>query len=157
MRTRIISAFPGTGKSTYAKNNPSTSLDLDSSSFSWLEPGVRNPEFPNNYIAAIKENIGKYEFIFVSSHKDVRNALRDNCLFFYLVYPNNWSYEVRQAYMQRYRDRGNDDNFIALIEKNWHPWLSECENFKIGCRNFCLYGDFLADDMDYLLQSEIGR
>ena len=90
MRTRIIAAFPGTGKTIYHQKHPDTTLDSDSSSFSWIEKDgekVRNPDFPNNYIAHIKENIGKYEFIFVSTHREVREALLDNCVFFYLVYP----------------------------------------------------------------------
>ena len=90
MRTKIISAFPGTGKSVYHQKHKETTLDSDSSNFSWIidENGnkVRNTEFPKNYIEHIKENIGKYEFIFVSSHKDVREALLNECIFFYLVY-----------------------------------------------------------------------
>ena len=34
----------------------------------------RNPEFPDNYIQPIKENIGKVDYIFVSSHKEVRRC-----------------------------------------------------------------------------------
>ena len=36
MKTKIISAFPGTGKSYYHKNHPETTLDSDSSFFSWM-------------------------------------------------------------------------------------------------------------------------
>ncbi len=49
MRTRIISAFPGTGKSFYHKNNPKTTLNSDSSFFSWITVGdkkERNSDFP---------------------------------------------------------------------------------------------------------------
>ena len=31
-----MSAFPGVGKTTYHKNNPVTTLDSDSSGFSWV-------------------------------------------------------------------------------------------------------------------------
>ena len=52
MRTKIISAFPGVGKTTYHKNNPDTTLDSDSSGFSWVIDGhgnkKRNPSFPQN-------------------------------------------------------------------------------------------------------------
>ena len=53
--TRVISGFPGIGKS-YLFNNGKNILiiDSDSSNFSWLEPGVRNPEFPHNYMKHIK-------------------------------------------------------------------------------------------------------
>ena len=50
MRTKIISGFPGIGKSYYHKLHPETTLDSDSSEFSWIinEFGdkIRNPEFP---------------------------------------------------------------------------------------------------------------
>ena len=66
MRTKIVSAFPGMGKTTYHKNNPKTTLDSDSSGFSWVinESGekVRNSEFPQNYINHIKENIPNEKF-----------------------------------------------------------------------------------------------
>ena len=33
-------------------------LDSDSSLFSWIEKGVRHPDFPDNYIKHIKETSG---------------------------------------------------------------------------------------------------
>ena len=36
MRTKIISAFPGTGKSVYHQKHKETTLDSDSSNFSWI-------------------------------------------------------------------------------------------------------------------------
>ena len=69
MKTRIISAFPGTGKSYFHNNSEYSTLDSDSSEFSWIinDDGdkVRNPNFPSNYISHIKDNIGKADFIFV--------------------------------------------------------------------------------------------
>jgi hypothetical protein len=109
MRTKIISAFPGVGKTYYHNKHKDTTLDSDSSNFSWIkdENGnntkVRNPEFPQNYINHIKDNIGKYEYIFVSSHKDVREALLDNCIFFYLVYPDSIR---KDEFIQRYKNYG---------------------------------------------------
>ena len=47
---------------------------------------VRNPEFPKNYIEHIKENIGKVDYIFVSTHEEVRKALTDAGIEFILVY-----------------------------------------------------------------------
>ena len=136
MKTKIISAFPGTGKSYYHKNHLETTLDSDSSQFSWLydEWGdkllgldgkpMRNPQFPQNYIEHIKSNIGKYEYIFVSSHKEVREALVNNCLLFYLIYPD---YDDKEIYIERYKQRGSSDNFIKLIENNWNNWIEELD------------------------------
>ena len=82
-KTMVIAAFPGTGKSFCTKNEGEKFegiLDSDSSNYSWIKDSngqnttERNPDFPNNYITHIKENIGKVDIIFVSSHKEVREA-----------------------------------------------------------------------------------
>lgn len=125
MITKIISAFPGTGKSHYHIENKDTTLDSDSSEFSWIiKDGekIRNHNFPDNYINHIKENIGKYEFIFVSSHKEVRDALINNKLYFYLVYP---SLNDKDIYITRYKNRGSSESFINLISDKWNEWLYE--------------------------------
>ena len=154
MRTRIISAFPGTGKSYYHKKYPETTLDSDSSLFSWIEKDgkkIRNPEFPENYIKHIKENIGKYEFIFVSSHKEIRDALLENCLFFYLVYP---SFNDKRSYIERYEERGSDKNFIKLISDNWYDWIYECLDYKIGCKQIEMVDTYLEPELNNLLKME---
>jgi hypothetical protein len=155
MRTKIVSAFPGVGKTTYHKNNPKTTLDSDSSGFSWIvnENGekVRNSEFPQNYINHIKENIGKYKYIFVSSHKEVRDALLDNCLFFYLVYPDD---ERKDEFIQRYRDRGNDENFIKLVDSKWDEWMREFYWIDRGCEKLTAYDDW---NLDTVLEAQSRR
>ena len=149
MQTRIISAFPGTGKSHFFKTHPDRCLDSDSSQFSWHLNGdghkVRNPHFPGNYIEHIRENIGKYEFIFVSSHKETRQALLEECLFFYLIHPAPYEKEV---YLQRYKDRGNDENFIKLVDKNWDAWISEIMRNRIpGCKRVMMMKDYLSEEI----------
>jgi hypothetical protein len=146
MRTKIVSAFPGVGKTTYHKNNPETTLDSDSSGFSWVvdEHGnkTRNPSFPQNYINHIKENIGKYKYIFVSSHKEVRDALLDNCIFFYLAYPVN---SRKEEFIQRYKDRGNDENFIKLVDSKWDEWMNEFYWMDEGCEKLYAYDGWNLD------------
>lgn len=151
VKTKIISAFPGTGKSTFFKENGDICIDSDSSNFSWIVDAEgnkeRNPEFPKNYIQHIKDNIGKYEYIFVSSHDEVRNMLFDNCIFFYLVYP---SIDRKDEFLERYKNRGNDDSFIALLSKNWTKWLSDINMINDGCSKYELtkgmnISDFIVD------------
>lgn len=126
--TKIVSAFPGCGKTTFfnmmkEKYQDDVCIDSDSSNFSWVyEDGEkkRNPDFPKNYIEHIINNIGKYKYIFVSSHDVVRNSLIENNLPFYIVYPN---LEMKDEYLERYKERGNDQNFINLLENNWESWI----------------------------------
>jgi hypothetical protein len=155
MRTKIVSAFPGVGKTTYHKNNPDTTLDSDSSGFSWefdkYGNKYRSPYFPQNYINHIKENIGKYKYIFVSSHKEVRDALLDNCLYFYLVYPEH---DRKEEFIQRYRDRGNDENFIKLVDSNWDEWMREYYWMGRGCEKLTAYDDW---NLDTVLDAQEAR
>lgn len=154
MTTKIISAFPGTGKTFYHSKHPETTLDSDSSNFSWIldengsKTNVRNPDFPNNYIQHVKENIGKYEFIFVSSHKEVRDALIKNNIFFYLVYP---SINRKNEFIQRYKDRGNTESFIKLVDDKWVEWISDIEWEDCnGCHKLNLVLNNLEDEINYL-------
>lgn len=154
MRTRIISAFPGTGKTEFYKQHSGTTLDSDSSLFSWVTidgTKVRNPHFPDNYINHIQSNIGKYEFILVSSHKEVRDALLNNCLFFYLIYPEE---SRKSEFIQRYRKRGSPETFVNLIDKNWETWINECEWCDIGCKGIQMILPNLVDEINYIIKSE---
>lgn len=136
MKTRIISAFPGCGK-TYCFNKQKELglkiLDSDSSEFSWLKDennkntSERNPDFPNNYIRHIKENIGKCDIIFVSSHEVVRDALIANELPFTIMYPGVNS---KEEYLDRYLKRGNNEKFINFIGTNYEKFIKEIDEIN---------------------------
>ena len=70
METKVYSAFPDVGKTTYFNTTNRNVLDSDSSKFD-------KKHFPDNYIDHIKRNVEdpKVDKILVSSHKDVRDAL----------------------------------------------------------------------------------
>jgi hypothetical protein len=121
----ILSCFPGTGKSYLFNNQEKYGLkilDSDSSNFSWLENGDRNPEFPQNYISHIKENLFKVDLILVSTHKSVREALVANIHQSSLrfVIPNLLDMDI---YIERYRSRGSSESFIKLLSDNWYEWI----------------------------------
>ena len=113
-KSTIISGFPGIGK-TYFANSRTDVCDSDSSRFP-------KDNFPENYIQHIKECIGKYRYILVSSHKEVREALVANGIEFTLVYPSKY---LKKEYLQRYKDRGSSDAFIKLLDENWDNWIDE--------------------------------
>lgn len=126
-RTKLISAFPGTGKSYFFDNSFLKVLDIDSSNFD-------KSEFPENYIKHIKDNIGKVDVILISSHKDVRDTLLENNIKFTLVYPEK---SLKDEYIKRYKQRGDDEKFITLLENNWDNWLEELNNQR-GCEHIVL-------------------
>ena len=126
--TKIISAFPACGK-TYVFENfkGKVILDSDSSKFSWVIVGnqkVRHPDFPQNYIDHIKENIGKADYIFVSTHDNVRRALEKAGIDFYLVYPDR---SLKEEWIGRCFLRGSGEKFCQLIADNWDNWIDGLE------------------------------
>ena len=153
--TIVVSAFPACGKS-YMFNNcngkPFTILDSDSSEFSWIkdENGIntkeRDSNFPNNYIKHIKDNIGKVDVIFVSSHDIVRKALNENNINFFMVYPDK---SMKKEWFRRYKERGNDEIFIKFISDSWDYFIDEIENEE-KCLKERLSVDNLYIDNKYL-------
>lgn len=126
--TKIISAFPACGK-TYVFENfkDKIILDSDSSKFSWVFVGdekVRNPDFPQNYINHIKENIGKADYILVSTHENVRRTLEEAGIDFYLVYPER---ELKEEWIGRCFLKGSGEKFCQLIADNWDTWIDQLD------------------------------
>ena len=81
----------------------------------------RNPDFPNNYIEHIKENIGKVDYIFVSSHLVVRQALESTGIKYFTIYPE---IELLDEWVGRMYRRGNDKSFIDFQIKHWNEFVN---------------------------------
>lgn len=144
--TRIISAFPGTGKSYIANNTDMDVLDSDSSKFSKLEDGSRNIKFPENYIHHIKSQIGKVDLILVSTHEEVRNALIDEGIVFDLAYP---AINLFEEYESRYIERGSPEWLIKIITDNWFVWISDLLQIREVENHIILEsGEFLSDKIN---------
>lgn len=132
MDTKIYSIFPACGKTWLYEHQEDYDLkilDSDSSNFSWVYiNGVkeRNPDFPNNYIKHIKENMGKCDCIFVSSHASVREALEKEGIDFTIVYPMQickaeW---VGRCFI---RDKKGESGCGAdVMYDNWDKWITDC-------------------------------
>lgn len=151
--TKVISGFPAVGKSYiqvgYRNIDEFIVLDSDSSKFSWIEEGVRHPDFPNNYMKHIKENIGKADIIFVSSHDNVRESLKDNGIDYTLVYPDA---SLKDIYIERYKKRGNDEGFINFISSNWEKFISDMDNETFPTKIKLQKDEFLIDVIYDILQ-----
>ena len=137
MNTKIYSVFPACGKTYLYEHQEDYDLkilDSDSSNFSWIkirdasgkDTKVRNPDFPDNYIEHIKENIGKYDCIFVSSHASVRDALDKEGIDFTIVYPHR---NCKAEWVGRcfIRDRRGESGCGAdIMYDNFDQWIKEC-------------------------------
>jgi hypothetical protein len=147
MKTKIIAAFPGTGKSYFA-SSPDHSIsvtDLDSHSYTsgYGDDGkVRNPDFPNNYLADIKKTIGSIDLLLVSCQPEVIAALRKLGLKFTLVYPER---VLRDEYVRRFEVRGSSQFFTNQLSNSWDHFLdflegqADCEKIQLGS------GQYISD------------
>ncbi len=203
--TKIISVFPGMGKSYMYKHQEEYGLsimDSDSSNFSWIvnaeDPRIReiqsnlinrrmdlkrqarsfnnstpdyykrigaakelknvindiyqygskerNPAFPGNYIDHIKACYldSNIDYVFVSSHVEVRGALRDANIPYTVVIPSEKDYDL---YMKRYTERGNNEGFINAMSKNFISFINEIEEVEKDTNVFKLCGDIYLDSL----------
>lgn len=119
-KTIIICGFPGIGKSTFFKEfgEKYECYDNDSSNYD-------DKFFPNNYIFDIEENIGKYDYIFVSTHEDVIDLLCKKGIKHSIFYPSK---ESREIYIKNYRKRGNNSDFVDNLEMNFFDWINDLDN-----------------------------
>lgn len=139
--TKVISGFPGVGKSTIFNTGANCS-DSDSSKFDKID-------FPRNYIEHLKAAIaeGKLDYVFVSSHASVRQAMVDAGILFTLVYPN---IALKKEYMERYAKRGSPQPFLDLMDKQWANFIIDC-SMQQECSIVVLQeGQFLADVLNKL-------
>ena len=134
-------------------------LDSDSSLFSWIydengnKTNVRNPDFPNNYIQHIKEHMDTEDVIFVSSHKSVRDALKNAGIPYYLIYPKK---EMKDEWMYRFKKRGNDENFIKFQDEHWDEFIEDMDKetypTKIQLEDYVGYDAITVTLMNHILQ-----
>lgn len=128
-RTIVVSAFPACGKTYFSKHAEGLKvLDSDSSSYRWInnDDGCTkrpNPQFPQNYIHHIKMNLGVADFILVSTHNDVRKALRKAGINYLLVYPRVL---MKDEWIMRCQSREYNGFPISLINDNWYSWIETC-------------------------------
>lgn len=121
---RVISGFPGIGKSEYVRCTQARVCDSDSSGFD-------KNNFPLNYIEHILARRWTHDTILVSSHAEVRQALCDHHIHYTLVYPQ---LELKEAFLERYRRRGSPDSFVSMMDTNWNSFVTGCIE-QSGCKH----------------------
>ena len=141
--TIVISSFVCTGASTWAANNEWVK-DLDSMIYSKKPDGSKADEFPGNYIDAIRWQLSNcnWKYLLVSSHQDVRAKLKEAGIKFYLFYP---ALERKDEIIKLCQERGNDAQFIQLLQENYEGWISEMSKEENA---YALQeGEFLCDEL----------
>ncbi len=125
----VIAGFGGVGKTMLAKKYKNV-LDLESTPFKYLiedydkldaetikgtqaEAKKLNPDFPSNYITAIKNNINKYDYILVWCHpEEILPHFDANGVDYQLFIPTR---DALDEYRQRFIDRGNNEDYVNRV------------------------------------------
>lgn len=135
MKTEIISAFCGTGKSYLCNNFPNDYKEVECWEY-------RTGDFPNNYIKDVISLIDNTKYIFISTDPVILRALNELNIKFHLVYPDN---TLRNEYLDRYIERDNPYDFIGTIMKNWNIWINELKDIKFCNHTVLKSGEYLND------------
>lgn len=151
MITRVIAAFPGTGKTFFTSNvaDHSKVLDLDSSSYTGghdINGKANNTKFPDNYIVDIQTQLGKVDILFVSIHREVLTRLIEKNINITVIYPED---SLKDEYINRFYQRRSTEQFINLFTKQWEASLRQLKSQK-GCRHIILKSGEYVSDVIYM-------
>lgn len=147
----FIYAFTATGKSTLAKKYKNV-IDMESTMYKYLETSYNeeskgtirkiNKDWPNNYFNALKKVASEYDYILISD--DICNKfLKENNFKYWWIYPQK---ELKDEYLERCRQRGNNVEFIKWYENNWNNWIDSCKSDELATKHIELKtGEYLED------------
>lgn len=161
---QVLSVFAGCGKTYCAKKHPDKVIDLESSNYKWIyavdvsnipkecRKGMSaklrkvNPDWPNNYIQAIKEARKKYDVVLVAQYEEVRKAMAQAGIPYALVFPLN---SCKMEFVERYKKRGNPDSFVQMLMTNFDKWVFDLYESNDGNKWILAPGQYLEDVLKY--------
>ena len=147
----FIYAFTATGKTELNKKYKNV-IDMESTKYKYIgevdetsksTPREINKEWPNNYYKALEEVKNKYDYILIS---DVicNDYLHKNNYEYWWIYPN---IELKEEYLKRCRNRGNNKEFIDWYSKLWDKWIKDCINDKKATHHIELKSQEYLEDV----------
>lgn len=137
-KTLLFAAFCGSGKTFVCEKTNINAIEIEY--WKYKDKGMNK-----EYIEDIKNNIGKFEYIFISTDPEGLNLLRQEGFEITLVYPEN---ELRSEYLDRYILRDSSCDFIGAFMKYWNIWIDELKE-QTYCKHIVLKsGQYLQDVID---------
>jgi len=128
----VIAGWAGIGKTTLAQKYANV-RDMEEMPYHWIMSpydmahkeemkGRReaertlNPDFPDNYIQAIKDEMGKYLVLTIWDHDSMWPHYRDAGIEYILCHPDQRLATIA-IYKQRYAARGNREDFVDRVSR----------------------------------------
>ena len=135
IHTVLYAAFCGTGK-TYTCNQANISA-IEIEYWKYKDEGLQK-----EYIKDIEDQIGKVDYLLISTDPEGLKLLQKMGFDIVLVYPEN---ELRNEYLDRYIARDSPCDFIGAFMKYWDAWISELKE-QTYCKHIVLKsGEYLQD------------
>ena len=129
----FIVAHTATGKSSLAKKYKNV-IDMESTLYKYNDISNDeskkstnreiNKEWPNNYFKALKSVLDKYDYILVAD-EIVNDFLITNKYEYWIVYPD---ISLKEEYLNRCKNRGNNEEFIYWYSRLWDEWINISKN-----------------------------
>jgi len=143
--TRIVSAFPGTGKTFLCQRSCKNLIEKEC----WKYIGAN---FPHNCVEAIKDQIGKADVIFISTNKIVLDILISDGVSLIAIYPEA---KLKKDYLKRYAARGDQPGFIKMMDDNWSNWIQELDERDDCLKKILKKGEYILNMFPLLLPDEL--
>ena len=113
--TVLCAAWCGTGKTYVCEKTNIEAIEIEY--WKYKDKGIQN-----EYLQHIAYQMGRVDYIFISTDPDGLKLLNKAGYDITLIYPEN---ELRNEYLDRYIERDSHYDFIGTFMKHWHIWLNE--------------------------------
>lgn len=140
----IYCGYQGCGKTTYCKNHPDTTIDLDSSAF------VKRDGWEMVYVGIAVEfsNFGKN--VFISAHKQVIECLLANQIPFELLIPTQNQKAWRNRLEFRYNINPTQGNLNALLDFDKNFETDMAFYASLNCMKHTISAKVITDIEDFI-------
>lgn len=131
--TVLCAAWCGTGKTYICEKTDIKAIEIEY--WKYKDNGLQK-----EYLNDIKSQIGKVDYIFISTDPDGLKLLNKEGYDITLIYPEN---KLRNEYLDRYIKRDSPYDFIGTFMKHWNIWIDELKQQRY-CKHIVLKsGEYL--------------
>ena len=149
----FVFAFTATGKSTVARKYGNV-IDMESTQYKYTDNNAEdeslkstarniNKEWPDNYFKALEKVKDKYDYILIAD-EICNNFLIDKKYNYWYVYQKK---ELKQEYLDIFKKRGNNEEFIYWYSKLWDEWIDKCKKDKYASKKVELNSNEYLEDV----------
>ncbi|MBQ8665855.1 MAG: hypothetical protein IJ526_03230 [Lachnospiraceae bacterium] len=153
LKTVIVSAFPGCGKTYMVQNRDKHPIQLYGTKRICICRDSDSSKYPRTsdryqrYVDDIEDRIGDYDIIFISQQDELRQELQKRNIPFIVVGPNQspWLNEkermlIKQQWFGRFLLRDNShiydiDSWMTSLKENWDEWTSPDHYAEYGAKD----------------------